>query len=126
MLHQTLLYLGALLPALWGTAHLIFTLPVLKGFGDISIDNRRILTMEWIVEGVSLLFIGVVVAAVTYMDRTNTVSQAIYWLSFSMLNVLSVISLFTGFKVAFITFKLCPIIFTGSSILILIGMHLIK
>ena len=121
MLDQTLLYVGAVLTALWGIAHLVFTKSVVQGFGDISLDNRRIITMEWIVEGVSLLFIGVVVAAVTYLDRTNTVSRAIYWLSFAMLNALSVISLFTGFKVAFITYKLCPVIFTGSSILILIG-----
>ena len=121
MLDQTLLYLGAVLTALWGITHLIVTKSVVQGFGDISLDNRRIITMEWIVEGASLIFIGVVVAAVTYLDRTNTISRAIYWLSFAMLNALSVISLFTGFKVAFLPFKLCPIIFTGSSILILIG-----
>ena len=121
MLDQALLYLGAALTSLWGTAHLVFTRSVVQGFGDISLDNRRIITMEWIVEGASLIFIGAVVAAVTYLDHTNTISRAIYWLSFTMLNALSVISLFTGFQVAFIAFKLCPIIFTGSSILILIG-----
>ena len=118
---QILLYLGAVLTALWGIAHLFPTKSVVRGFGDISLDNRRIITMEWIIEGVSLLFIGVVVATGTYLDHTSTISLAIYWLSFVMLNVLSVISLFTGFKVAFLPFKLCPIIFTGSSILILIG-----
>ena len=121
MLDQTLLYLGAGFTALWGIAHLIFTHPVVQGFGDISLDNRRIITMEWIVEGAALVFIGIVVATVTILDHMHTVSQTVYWLCFAMLNVMSVISLFTGFKVAFITYKLCPIIFTGSSILILIG-----
>ena len=120
-MNQILLYLGSVLMALWGIAHLFPTKSIAKGFGDISLDNHRIIMMEWIIEGVSLIFIGVVVATVTYLDRTNTVSQAIYWLSFIMLNVLSMISLFTGFKVAFLLFKLCPIIFTGSSIMILIG-----
>lgn len=124
MLDQILLYLGAVLTALWGTAHLFPTKSVVQGFGDISLDNRRIITMEWIIEGASLIFIGVVVAVVTYLDRTSTVSRAVYWLSFAMLNVLSVISLFTGFKVSFLPFKLCPLIFTGSSVLILWGSFL--
>jgi len=80
--------------------------------------------MEWINEGVTLIFIGVIVAMVTYMDRNNPTSQAVYWASFSALNILSLVSFFTGFRNAFIAFKLCPYIFTGSSILILIGSYL--
>ncbi len=38
-----------------------------------------------------------------------------------MLNVLSGISLFTGFRVKFLPFKLCPVIFTTSSLIILVG-----
>jgi hypothetical protein len=38
-----------------------------------------------------------------------------------MLNALSLISLLTGFRVDFIFFRLCPVIFTGSSILLLLG-----
>jgi hypothetical protein len=41
-----------------------------------------------------------------------------------MLNILSVISLFTGFKVNFLPYRLCPLIFTGSAILILLGAYL--
>jgi len=40
------------------------------------------------------------------------------------LNALSLVSLFTGFKVNFVAFKLCPVIFTGASILILLGILL--
>jgi len=77
--------------------------------------------MEWIVEGVSLIFIGLLVAAVTLIDRTSTVSRAVYWIAFAELNVLSIVSLFTGFKVNFLPFKLCPVIFTASSVLIVLG-----
>jgi len=120
-MNQILLYLGALLTMLWGIAHLFPTKSVVANFGDISLDNQRIITMEWIVEGVCLIFIGVLVAAVTIVDATSAVSQVVYWLCFAVLNVLSMVSLFTGFKVNFIAFKLCPVIFTGSSILILLG-----
>lgn len=121
MVNQVLLYLGSVLTIFWGTAHLFPTRSVVKGFGDISLDNRRIITMEWIIEGVSLIFIGVVVSGVTYIDYTSAVSKAVYLISFAMLNTLSVISLFTGFKVSFLPHKLCPVIFTTSSIVILLG-----
>ena len=121
MINQVLLYLGALLTALWGITHLFPTKGVVEGFGDISLDNKRIITMEWIVEGVCLIFIGVLVAVVTTVDPGSAVSRTVYWLCVATLNVLSVVSLFTGFKVSFLPFKLCPPIFTGSSILILLG-----
>jgi len=78
MLNQLLLYLGSALPLVWGASHLLATKSVVKGFGDISLDNRRIITMEWIVEGVALIFIGVLTASVTCSDRTGMVSTIVY------------------------------------------------
>lgn len=80
--------------------------------------------MEWVIEGVSLIFISAIVIAVTFIDHTSAISEAIYWLCFIMLNVLSAISLMTGFKIKFLPFKLCPAIFTTSSVLILLGNYL--
>jgi hypothetical protein len=116
-----LLYLGAALSALWGIAHLFPTRNVVEGFGEISADNRNIITMEWIIEGVLLIFTGMLVATVTYIDAQATVSQAVYLLSFGLLVILTIISLLTGFKVNFLPFKLCPVIFTASAVLILVG-----
>jgi hypothetical protein len=121
MVNLVLLYLGAAFTALWGISHLFPTRSVVKGFGTISVDNQRIITMEWIVEGVSLIFIGVLVAMVTIIDPTNSVSTAVYLLSALGLLVLSMVSLFTGFKIKFLPFRLCPVIFTVSAILIVIG-----
>lgn len=124
MLNQILFYIAAAFVTLWGIAHLFPTKNVVANFGDISTDNKNIITMEWINEGATLIFIGVLVATVTILDPISSISQAVYWLAFVMLNALSLISLFTGFKVNFITFKLCPVIFTGASILILLGILL--
>jgi hypothetical protein len=124
MVNQILVYIGAAFVAFWGIAHLFPTKNVVADFGDISEDNRNIITMEWIVEGVALIFIGVLVATVTLVDAASPVTRAVYWLTFIGLNALSVVSLFTGFKVNFIPFKLCPVIFTGASILILLGILL--
>lgn len=121
MINLVMLYLGAALTALWGIAHLFPTGSVVKGFGAISADNRHIITMEWIVEGVSLIFIGVLVASVTTIDPMSAVSKAVFMLSAIGLFALAAVSLFTGFKVNFLPFKLCPFIFTASALLILAG-----
>ncbi|OGU73041.1 MAG: hypothetical protein A2V93_07210 [Ignavibacteria bacterium RBG_16_34_14] len=118
---QLLLYIGATITFLWGVAHLFPTASIVKGFGEITADNKNIITMEWIIEGVALIFIGVVVAGVTFIGADNNVSAFIYLASSSLLIVLAIISLFTGFKVNFFPFKLCPVLFTLSAILIFLG-----
>jgi hypothetical protein len=39
-----LAYLAAIVVALWGVAPAIPTMNVVRGFGDISSDNRRVIT----------------------------------------------------------------------------------
>lgn len=121
MINLVLLYLGAALTALWGISHLFPTRSVVKGFGAINADNQHIITMEWIVEGVALIFIGALVAIVTIIEPINSVSKAVYLLSAIELLILALVSLFTGFKIRFLPFRLCPVIFTVSAILILVG-----
>jgi hypothetical protein len=121
MTNLVLLYLGAALTALWGISHFIPTRSIVKGFGDISADNQNIITMEWIVEGVALFFIGVLVAVVTIIEPTNSVSKAVYLLSAIGLLVLALVSVFTGFKIRYLPFRLCPVIFTLSAVLIVVG-----
>jgi hypothetical protein len=121
MTQLVLLYVGAALTSFWGIAHLFPTKSVVEGFGEITLDNRRIITMEWIVEGVSLIFIGVLVGAVTFIDPLSAVSKVVYGLSIVGLVAFAVVSVFKGYKVNFIPFKLCPFIFTGSAVLIFVG-----
>ena len=116
-----LMYAASFVLLGWGFAHLFPTRNVVEGFGDISDENKRIITMEWIVEGVSLIFIGVLVALVTIVAPSASVSKAVYLLSAIGLVVLALVSLFTGFKIKFLPFRLCPFIFTGSAVLIVIG-----
>ena len=122
MVNQVLLFAGAALPLIWGVAHLFPTKNVIAGFGDISTDNKRIITMEWISEAVALILVAAIVFAVTLIDHTSSTARAVYWISFAALNTLSIISLSTAFKIGFLPYKLCPVFFTTSSILILLGM----
>jgi hypothetical protein len=121
MIGRILIYLGALLPFIWGVAHLFPTKSVVRGFGDISQDNKNIIAMEWLVEGVALIFAGVLIVIVTVIDPMNIISIVTYITSSCFLIIMAIVSLFTGFKINFIPFRLCPIIFTSSAILITLG-----
>jgi hypothetical protein len=115
------LYSGSALTGFWGIAHLFPTKSVVRGFGEISLDNKRIITMEWILEGVALVWVGVLVATVTAIDPASDVSRSVYLLSAVGLLAFAAVSLFTGFKVKFFPFRLCPFLVTASAILILLG-----
>ena len=121
MAAQIPLHIGAALTIVWGIAHLFPTNSVVRGFGDIGIDNKRIITMEWITEGVALMFIGVLVGAVTFVDPNSEVSAVVYAVSVCGLLALALVSLFTGFRISFLPFRLCPFIFTASALFIFIG-----
>lgn len=121
MIQNVFLYLGGGLTALWGIAHLFPTKSVVEGFGEITFDNQQIITMEWIAEGIALIFIGLVVVVVTFIDPVSSVSKAVYGLSTIGLVALAIVSVFTGYKIDFVPFKLCPFIFTGSAALIFVG-----
>ena len=116
-----LLFAGSGLTITWGIAHLFPTKSVVQGFGEITIDNRRIIKMEWVNEGFTLIFVGVLVATVTVIDASAIVSRAVYFITTIMLLAMALLSLFTGFKISFLPFKLCPFIFTTSAVLIIFG-----
>jgi predicted RND superfamily exporter protein len=121
MTGHILIIIGAAITIIWGVAHLFPTKSVVKGFGDISNDNKNIIAMEWIVEGVSLIFIGTVVLGVNFIEATSDNASFVFLASAGVLIILALVSLFTGFKVNFLPFKLCPVFFTTSAVLILAG-----
>ena len=75
-------------------------------------------------EGVALISVAAFVAAVTAIDSQATVSTAVYAVAIAVLVALAGVSLCTGFKVAFLPFRLCPIIFSLSAVLIALGVWL--
>ena len=115
---EVLLYVGGVLPVFWGTAHLFPTKSTVDSFGEISADNKRILAMEWVNEGLTLIFIGALVILNTLMELQL---QLIYTASAVMLIAMALLSVFTGARTSQLPFKLCPVIFTSAAILILLG-----
>jgi hypothetical protein len=122
MLKSVFLISGAFLTAIWGIAHLVATNGVIKNFGEISDDNRNILRMEWMTEGFSLIFTGLIVFSVTLAgEYGNLISGLVFTISSGFLIAMALLSYFTGFRVNFLPYKLCPFIFLLSAGLILAG-----
>ena len=120
-MNQVMLYVAAGVTGLWGVSHLFATRGAVAGFGDISADNRRIITMEWIAEGVALISIATFVAVAAAIDSGSAVASGVFAVAIGTLVVLAVVSLFTGFRVGFLPYKLCPVIFGISAALIAWG-----
>lgn len=118
---QVLLYVAAGLTGLWGIAHLFATRGAVAGFGDISTDNRRVIAMEWIVEGVALISVAAFVAVTAAIEPHARLSSAVFVVAIGTLLALAVVSIFTGFRVAFLPYRLCPFIFGLSAVLIAVG-----
>ena len=122
MIADILLYAGGGVITLWGIAHIVPTRAIVTGFGSISDDNKRIITMEWIAEGLTLVFIGVLVLLITILNGSQTpVSLNVFRISAAMLLAMAVLSLFTGARTSIIPVKICPIVKTGVAILFLLG-----
>ena len=122
MAQSIFLYTGSILILLWGIAHLFALKPVVKGFGELSRDNRLILTMEWLVEGLIFCFIGVLVLLITALTGSQqTTNKIVYLSSAAILLIFSVLSLLTGARTKEIPFKICPVIKTITTILFIIG-----
>lgn len=122
MIDSVLLIIGAAIVALWGISHLFPTKGVVRGFGDISLDNKRIITMEWVVEGINLSFLGFLVILVTLVGGAdNEVSRLVYLSSAGLLVVMAVWHSLTGARTKAIPMKLCPWIFGTSAGLFILG-----
>ena len=122
MTAEILVYAAAGLVAVWGIAHLVPTRAVVAGFGGISLDNRRVLTMEWVAEGVTMLFAGALVAAVTLSaGADDSVAVLVYRLTAALLAAVAVLTALTGARTPVAWFKACPVVMAAVVALLLVG-----
>jgi len=118
----TLLTTGASVFFLWGLGHLVPTRSIVNGFGEISGDNRRIITMEWIIEALTLCFLGVLVALMTWTLGAGHVGTVVVARApAAMLFVLAAVSAATGAKTSILPMKLCPLVKSVAAGLIIAG-----
>ena len=122
MPNEILLYIGSGLIIIWGMAHLVPTKAIINGFGPISEDNKRIIAMESIAEGITLIFLGILVLLVTTIgDYQNDGPRVVYWACAIMLIVMAILTAFTGAKTSILPYKICPFVKTAVAILFIIG-----
>jgi hypothetical protein len=114
-----LAYVASAILIAWGTAHLAPTRDVVASFGAISVDNRRILVMEWMAEGITHISIGVLVILATAIDGpADATTQLIYIVSAGVLVALAVLTAVTGSRTPVIWFRVCPFVLTAAGALL--------
>ena len=110
---------GALI--LWGLAHLAPTKAVADGFGPIGVENRRILVMEWVAEGVTHVSVGtlaVLIAVAGY--ASGATGDLVYRVLAGMLVALAALTALTGSRTRVLWFKACPFVLTGAATLLVL------
>lgn len=109
-------YIAAGIVFLWGVSHIIPTKQVVAGFGDIGRDNRHIITMEWVAEGLSFMFVAVLVVAVTWSGQTPEVAEdLVYRVVTGFLLAIGAWTAMTGARTKVIWFRMCPVVMTVTS-----------
>jgi hypothetical protein len=122
MTNNILVYIGSAIIMLWGIAHIIPTKAIVKGFGEIAEDNKKILAMETIAEGLTLIFLGILPILVTALgDVQSLTAQIVYLSSGVMLLVMAILTLATGARTPTIWYRICPVVKTVVAVLFIFG-----
>lgn len=122
MINDILLYVGAVLITLWGISHIVPARSVVQGFGSISADNKRIILMEWVAEGLTLCFIGILVFLLTVLGFSKDPAAVfVYRACAIMLLIMAAWTLMTGARTSIVPIKICPIVKTVVAVLFLVG-----
>lgn len=113
---------GTGLITLWGIAHIVPTKRVVGSLGEVSEDARRIFTMTWVAEGLTLIFIGVQVGLLVLIFGGD--SYTVFWVAricAAMLVVLAVLTGLTGARTKIVPMKTCPFVNLLAAVMLLIG-----
>jgi len=106
-----LMIIAGIIMLLWGVAHIIPTRSVVHGLGLYDLDSERIVTMEWVAEGFTLIFLGVMLIFLApYVAVGNTVARGAALLSVLMLAAMAIWGGATGARTELIFLKICPFV----------------
>jgi hypothetical protein len=119
---SVLAIVGSVVILLWGIAHIVPTRSVVGGFGVLSADNRRIITMEWVAEGLTLAFIGLLALVTTLFGGPgNAGTHIVYWAASAMLLVMAAWTALTGARTSIVPIKICPFVKTAVAIMFILA-----
>jgi hypothetical protein len=125
MLNNILIYIGSIIIIIWGIAHLVPTKTVVAGYGNISRDNKLILIMEWVAEGITLISIGALILLINVLNGyKNPASLNVFRISAAILIIMAILTAFTGARTKVVFFKICPFVKTIAAVLLLLAVYL--
>lgn len=114
-----LAFVAGLILIVWGAAHLAPTRAVADSFGPISVHSRRILVMEWIAEGVTHLFLGLLAIVLAAIEgSTDPAPRLVYRVSTGALLAPAAL---TGARTPVARFKLCLLVLATAAALLVIA-----
>ncbi|MGO9248047.1 MAG: hypothetical protein ACLP7W_05580, partial [Solirubrobacteraceae bacterium] len=91
-------------------------------FGEITRDNRRILIMEWIAEGVTHISLGVLIVLITVVEGAgDSATQLVDLVEAAVLLVLAALTAATGSRTPVVWFRICPFVLSGAAALLVLA-----
>ncbi len=108
---KLLAYGAAAVIFLWGLGHLAATRAVVGGFGELTPQNKLIITMEWLAEGLALCFLGALPALVAQaFGLAHPAAALVLRACAAMLLMMAALSAATGARTPIVPIKLCPVV----------------
>ena len=125
MISNILIYSGTLLTIIWGIIHVIPNKKVMAAIGKKNWEMQEIVFMEWILEGITLIFIGILVFLVnTFGEGPNVACHIVFRVSAAMLASMATWTLITGAITSFRPLKFCPFVKLIAGTMIFFGSYL--
>lgn len=122
LINKIYLYSGSALIILWGLVHLILTMNIIRGFGEVSADNKKVLMMQVIGEGLTLIFLGALPLVIIFLGLPLSVNGfLVYRTVGGMLLAMALLALFTSARVPVTWYKVCPAVKTVAAALFIVG-----
>ena len=121
---QVLAYIASALIGVWGIAHAVPTKQVVAGFAPITVDNRRVLTQEWLAEAFTMWGMAALVVAVTATAAHTQATVIVYRIVAGLLLALAVLTALTGARTPIVWFKVCPVLLATSAALLVVASSL--
>jgi len=116
---------GGAIALAWGVAHIVPVKAVVRSFEPLGADQRRILTMEWVAEGLALAFLGILILVLDGAGgRAEPAGRLALSLAAAFLLVMALWTRLTGARTSIIPIKLCPYIKTAAAALVGAGLLL--
>ncbi len=111
---------GAALVIVWGVAHAMPVRTVVAGFHLSGVDQRRILTMEWLAEALALVFVGALALVVTALGSGPTV-PLVQRIAGGVLLAMAALHALLGARTSIRPMQICPVVLTTAALLVLAG-----